>query len=74
MSVLVPELESFKKENALLTERLSAVSGNHPSFKLPVQYTDLEIVRTERSETKNETMYRQCIKKAFARLDNDSVD
>ena len=55
---LLFRIDDLEKEKALLAEKLSAMSGEHPAFNLPVQYNDGDIVRMKRSEQKHEAMYR----------------
>ena len=57
----------------MLIEKLAAVSGEHPHFNLPVEYNIEDIVRTKRSSTAHEAMYRKCIQGAFASIENDSL-
>lgn len=52
------QIDDLEKEKNLVVEKLSAISGEHPHFSLPLEYNNEDIVRTKRSEVKHESAYR----------------
>ena len=70
---LLFRIDDLEKEKAKLEETCAALSGEHPQFNLPLELTDLDVMRTKRSEVKHEAMYKQCINEAFARPENRSL-